>query len=208
MGVPDVYGPGSPTSAPVSDRSIAHEVDLPVEGSNRHLVTESPPSPTRARRWLIPGFVLMIVVMTAVIVALAVVLSRNNGGSASPADVANRQATVDEWIVQQGYSSAESLADANSPPSRAAAFMAESTDLNVPTESSSTESVAWMERYALAVFFYALNGEGWLTDCNFLNVATSSCDWNVMVPLDNDYYALGASCTGTSGRIGALIFSK
>ncbi|KAI2501546.1 hypothetical protein MHU86_12923 [Fragilaria crotonensis] len=102
--------------------SVSIEGDLPVEGSARQLVTESPPSPPRGRRWLVPALVIMVVVMFVTIIALAVELFRNNNSddptgidkatpTMSPIVMSNRKAAIETWIVQQGYSSAESLAE-------------------------------------------------------------------------------------------------
>ena len=227
MGNPEEYETGSPTPSgePTSGRSvnISPESDLPVEGSARQLVTESPPSPP-ARRWLIPAFVIMVVVMLVIIISLAVALSRNNSNNSSansnnsvgntsptmsPADMANRQAAVEAWIVQQGYSSAESLADSSSPQSRAVAFMVDSMVLNVPTESTSDESIAWMERYALVVFYYSLNGEQWSFQSNFLDMTSPCCVWNIILQSStNHLYQQGAFCDQTSQRIKKIQFCK
>lgn len=222
MGNPEEYEAGSPTSG--RSVSISPEGDLPVDGSARQLVTESPPSPPRRRRLLIVAFVIMVVVMLVTIISLAVVLSRNNSNDSTgnpndsigdtsptmnPVVMADRKAAVEAWIVQQGYSSAESLAQSDSPQSRAVEFMVESMGLSVPTESTSDESIAWMERYALVVFYYSLRGETWLDQSNFLDAANSCCVWNVVVLLsDNQYYQQGVSCDETSLRIKAMQFCK
>ncbi|KAI2492840.1 Leucine Rich Repeat [Fragilaria crotonensis] len=125
----------------------------------------------------------------------------------SPAVMANRRAAVEAWVVQQGYSSAESLAELDSPQSRAVEFMVESMGLDVPTESTSDESIAWMERYVLVVFYYSLRGEQWLDQSNFLEAANTCCLWNVILRTrTNDFYEQGASCDETSQRIKKIQF--
>jgi hypothetical protein len=224
MGNPDDYVAGSPTSEPPGAGNVSSpEADLPVEGSARQLVTESPPSPPRARRWLIAAFVAMALVMLVTIVSLAVVLSRNNNNgngnpddsigdkapTMSPAVMADRKAAVEAWIVQEGYSSAESLAQSDSPQSRAVEFMVKSMGLDVPTESTSDKSIAWMERYVLVVFYYSLRGEQWMDQSNFLDAENSCCIWNVgLLTLANEYYEQGAFCDETFLRIKKIQFCE
>ena len=226
MGNPDDFVAGSPTSETTGARnvSISPEADLPVEGSARQLVTESPPSPPRARRWVIPAFVTMVLIMLVTIVSLAVVLSRNNSNNytgnpndsigdksptMSPAGMAERKAAVEGWILQQGYSSAESLAQSDSPQSRAVEFMVKSMGLNVPTESTSDESIAWMERYVLVVFYYSLRGEQWMYRSNFLEAENSCCDWNGLLQVSEDtLFELGTFCDNASLRIKKIQFRE
>jgi hypothetical protein len=165
----------------------------------------------------------MALVMLVTIVSLAVVLSRNNNNgngnpddsigdkapTMSPAVMADRKAAVEAWIVQEGYSSAESLAQSDSPQSRAVEFMVKSMGLDVPTESTSDKSIAWMERYVLVVFYYSLRGEQWMDQSNFLDAENSCCIWNVgLLTLANEYYEQGAFCDETFLRIKKIQFCE
>ena len=205
----DKYVPGSLS---LSDEvSAVPTGDLPIEGSNRQLVTESPPSPTRSRRCWIATIAIVLVVLLATIIGLAIGLSnsKNSSAASSSVDMAARQTSIQAWVVQQGYSSSESFSDSNSPQSRAAKFMASSLNMDVPNDPTLTESILWMERYVLVVLYYSFQGPTWNWQCNFLEEQMSSCEWNIPKVLDDNYYiSQGASCNENSDRISAIEFGK
>ena len=221
--------PEEATAPPTSLRSIqTSEADLPIEGSQRQLVLETP-QPSSTKRRLIPGALLLIAAMLAVIIGLSVGLTKSNSEevnsnigesspgtapitqTASPAVVESRQVDVEAWIVSQEYSSVNALNDPDSPQSKAAKFMVDSTSIEVPTETADPFlSFQWMERYALAVFYYALNGDNWLYHENFLERTLPSCQWFSAVVQFQRILPMGASCTDAtrSDRVDILYFCK
>jgi hypothetical protein len=294
-------GSASPeTDPPKQDISSPH-LDLPVEGSQRQLVTETPDLDPK-RRWLIPAAGLLLVAMLAVIIGLSVGLTNSKSSSSqtsppagtttvttcpivpdggcsvcgsnscvvnpdriaavqggspssvscgqlqdtgyagalsayectyyssliqeicgctaavtpaaaptlSPADSASRLADIEAWIVQRQYSSEDSLKDPMSPQSYAAMYMAKSTTIQLPTDSTSTNATTWLQWYVLAVFYYALNGSGWSYQNSFLDSTALPCDWNAPVQFTgtNGYLLQGASCDGASGRVDTIQWCK
>ena len=129
--------------------------------------------------------------------------------SASAEAMESRQVDAGAWIVSQGYSSTDALKDPDSPQSKAAKFMVDSIGIEVPTETTDPfSSFQWMERYALAVFYYALNGDNWLYRESFLARTLPSCQWFSTVLTSGGTRAVGASCTDASDRVNTLQFCK
>ena len=121
----------------------------------------------------------------------------------------SRQVDAEAWILSQEYSSINALNDPGSPQSKAAKFMVDSIGIEVPTETTNPfSSFQWMERYALAVFYYALNGDNWLYRESFLARTLPSCQWFSTVLTSGGTRAVGASCTDASDRVNTLQFCK
>ena len=294
--IPEIADPAK------QDVSSPH-LDLPVEGSQRQLVTETP-DPDPKRRWLLPAAGLLLVVMLAVIIGLSVGLTNSKSSNSqaspptettttattakcpnvpvggcsicgtnscvvdpdrivsvrggnpssvscgdlqdtgyagalttseciyyssliqdicgctaatpvaaptlSPAEVDSRLADTEAWIVQQQYSSEDSLKDSMSPQSYAAKYMATSTTIQLPTDSTSSDAITWLERYVLTVVYYALNGPRWSYQHSFLDPTVLPCDWNSPIELAsmNGYLLEGASCYGTAGRVDTFQWCK
>ena len=104
------------------------------------------------------------------------------------ADVARRDA-VQTVIVDAGLTSAEDLNNSTSPQNAAWVWIVNIDRLS-PTESPTlSEEAVTLEkilvRYALATFFYATNGELWLSSGNWLSGRQDECNWEYLTCGDN-----------------------
>jgi hypothetical protein len=90
---------------------------------------------------------------------------------------------VQEVLLQFDSSTLEQdLLNPRSPQYRAAVWMADIDAQNSTLESSFplndiSAMLQFRQRYTLATFYYATNGEQWLNQCNFLTPDLHVCDW-------------------------------
>lgn len=90
----------------------------------------------------------------------------------------------------------EVLQNDASPQHHAARWIADEDALkmDIPSDPSYATSFDFVQRYILAVFYYALDGPNWTNQMSFLGAA-SVCDWNAaMVAPDNTPWRLGVFC--------------
>jgi hypothetical protein len=80
-------------------------------------------------------------------------------------------------LLQNEVSGAEALQDDSSPQFRALRWLANEDTAVLDLDSSPT--VILVERYVLAMLYFATRGEGWGDQRNFLS-ATSVCEWNML----------------------------
>ncbi|KAL7575482.1 hypothetical protein ACA910_020068 [Epithemia clementina (nom. ined.)] len=81
----------------------------------------------------------------------------------------------------QTYSPIDTLQKVGSPQNLAANWMAQQVGNNtvtVPAGHDYENAFEFVQRYALATFYYALDGRGWKYNLGFMNVSKSVCDWN------------------------------
>lgn len=96
------------------------------------------------------------------------------------------------------------LQNVTTPQYRAATWIADKDEAQLPLPKNPTsykDSFQFVQRYILAVFYYALDGENWRTQMHFLT-SKSVCDWNLdLNPNSAPKYAdthdwkLGVQCT-------------
>ena len=132
-----------------------------------------------------------------------VVTDNNPGGNNNPAPVPvpapapaptpapAPRATLNEivdWLVAQQVSSRSALLDPGSPQQQAAEWLAAqdeaalalpptSVTITVDDTDETDSGYFYMVRYVMAVTYYALNGENWPTQVNFLS-PDPVCDWH------------------------------
>jgi Leucine-rich repeat (LRR) protein len=70
------------------------------------------------------------------------------------------------------YTSIEDLEEVGSPQQKALLWLANKDGTGIEFTDE-----LFVERYAVVVFFYAVNGNTWLTRSDFLNPFTHVCDW-------------------------------
>jgi hypothetical protein len=78
-------------------------------------------------------------------------------------------------LLQNEVSDAEALQDDSSPQFRALLWLANNDNMVLDLDSAPT--VILVERYVLALLYFATNGEGWKDQRDFLSVS-SVCQWN------------------------------
>jgi Leucine-rich repeat (LRR) protein len=93
-------------------------------------------------------------------------------------DVANRKYELEEIALAEGWSDLYSLSTPGTPQNRACTFLAED-DRQLPIEPT----LELKERYALAVLYYAWDGDRW-RDNLFWMQYNHHCDW--MASLEDD----------------------
>lgn len=95
----------------------------------------------------------------------------------------NRKAAISQ-LVSVRISHQEDLDTPDTPQNKALLWM--TTDMyyaDIPTDPHNyNASFPFIQRYVAVVLYYALNGENWVNQCEFLNTATSECDWNFYLP--------------------------
>jgi hypothetical protein len=72
------------------------------------------------------------------------------------------------------------------------------TDTWVPPSDEFDPDRSWNERYAMVVFYYSTNGNGWSNDDGWLS-STSVCDWYM-----SRYYMKDDPCDGSDSRVTKL----
>ena len=104
-----------------------------------------------------------------------------------------------------GSAMAQNLWNYSRPQGKAIWWLAEEDGLEVDP----AESEVLVQRYSLAVIFYAAGGETWIDKAHFLS-KMSVCDWNELDEYDYiDYsYYLGANCTGGNSEVNTLLLGK
>jgi hypothetical protein len=79
-------------------------------------------------------------------------------------------------LLQNEVSDAEAFQDDSSPQFQALRWLA--TEDTAVLDLDSTPAVILVERYVLAMLYFATSGEGWGGQRNFLS-PTSVCEWNM-----------------------------
>lgn len=85
----------------------------------------------------------------------------------------------------------KALTDTKSPQFKAARWIADIDNLQVPLELTSP----FKQRYALALLWFATSGENWKNLNNFLT-ESHECDWRVLVKTPDDEFEVGVQCNG------------
>jgi len=204
--------------------------DLPVEGGSQimRVATSNKRSPKKKRR-LVIGSVVLLLILIGVAVGLGVALTKGKqddttGMSQSATSMASsgdktvsatpvptsaptepartllKLADVKAYVKIKQISSVEDVERDDSPQAKAALFMAEDS-YPVPTsETFYNETIFWMERYAMVVFYYSTEGSGWIYDYNFLTPNVTICGWGRTLVKPSGYYREGIGCT-RDGRV-------
>jgi hypothetical protein len=106
------------------------------------------------------------------------------------------------FLSDNEISALEDLRSTTKPQYKAAVWISNNDDreLDIPESINENGAFRFVERYVMAVFFYALGGEDWNHDVNFLS-EDKTCDWsfnlqkNINLPgEDPPSYDYGVSC--------------
>jgi hypothetical protein len=96
--------------------------------------------------------------------------------TATPTACTSRECLLGEILLQNEISGAEALRDDSSPQFQALRWLSSNEDTAV-LDLDSTPTVIIVERYILAVLYFATSAEGGLNVLNFLS-SSSVCEWN------------------------------
>lgn len=106
------------------------------------------------------------------------------------------------------FSDERDLKHIGSPQNLAADWMANKDPLGypVPTDYMEVGAYHFLQRYALVVFYYALEGDSWNSTLNFLS-DEHTCSWNAQFPTihHDEQYTVGVDCNEELHVEGLLI---
>lgn len=106
----------------------------------------------------------------------------------------DRTREVYDFLALNDVSTVDDLAKTGSPQNRAAHWIANHDAERVEIPFRDEDPRRFIQRYSLAVLYYALGGEKWAAQLNFL-ASDHECGWNEEIPdEDKEVYAVGVSC--------------
>jgi hypothetical protein len=117
-------------------------------------------------------------------------------------DDVERLDQVKEFLINSKISSATDLQTTTTPQYKAMIWISndDERELDIPESYDEEEAYKFVQRYVMAVFFYALNGPNWTHKVSFLT-DEATCDWNFDLSLsdpiagsDQSDYDYGVSC--------------
>lgn len=165
-------------------------------------------NPKRFRRRMMCRLVVALVTITAVVVFCVFIVdafrSPARGGGGTTVDDPERLDATITYLFENDISSARDLYDESTPQYRAARWLAaeDPEALTVPSSKGedaagglrNTQPFRFVQRYVLAVLYYALNGELWNSPRKFVTGA-HECSWfESTVQHEGMTYAMGVTC--------------
>ena len=164
------------TPGPLRELSVRSGVaDLPTAEEVRNDPGHTPGGWwTKKKIMIVSG---VIIVLLAIIIGVSVGVSNKNKNEETPSSAAIsdeaqrvRLSSVASFLIDEGISFEDAVTTAGSPQNRAASFMAieDVAQLEVPLSKADPLAFKFIQRYALATFYYAFGGESWDFSMNFL----------------------------------------
>lgn len=142
----------------------------------------------RVRRRRLGYCVCIILSLVAILTTFGVFMQRH----ADEHDDRGRE--VYDFLMANDVSTVEDLTETGSPQYRAAHWIANYDVERVDVPFRDEDPRRFIQRYSLAVLYYALGGEKWATQLNFL-ASDHECSWNEEIADENkEVYAVGVSC--------------
>lgn len=187
-----------------------------LSGANRHS--------GKSKRTI--AMVAMLVAVIALVVGFSVATVQNNKSSSSKSssaqDLNGDGDTLDEgeedageletddavrldqvhiFLLGSAISSESDLKDTSKPQYKAAQWIANEDDWDIPETNDYDTAYSFVQRYVMAVFYYALDGPNWTNSLNFLSTDLDTCEWNVNIEVkdpppgtDETNFDFGVSC--------------
>jgi hypothetical protein len=151
-------------------------------GGDRDQTATSSPFGRKGRRFWI-GAALFLLLVVGVILGVTIPFTNNKDSPSptqSPVPTAAPTACTSmdclaEILLQNEGADAEALQDDSSPQFQALRWLA--NDDTAVLDLDSTSRAILVERFVLAMLYFATRGEGWGDQRNFLS-ASSVCEWN------------------------------
>lgn len=148
---------------------------------------------SEARNWTI--CYMTAICVSLIVIAIAVPLGRRDravaDGKYTWIKSSKRFTAIQDYLIQSTISDAGDLLDETSPQFYAAQWMAhkDGQKLDVPYLYDTEKHPTFVERYALTVIYFALGGDGWSHDLNFLS-DEHICTWYQEFEVIKDDYNL------------------
>lgn len=149
-------------------------------------------STQESRKWKIIALVSMFI--AALATTTGILVARDDITWMSET---TRYTEIETYIIETGISAEDAIKNSKSPQHRAAKWMAnkDGARLPIPATPAIANHLTFVERYALAVFYFATGGPSWTNQLNFLS-DNHVCTWYTTFnmddnDLDGDYITLG-----------------
>jgi hypothetical protein len=203
-----------------ASRRYYDEISLEDEPTHHHVAHDSKRFFLFCRRmsWCRLVLVLMAIVVVVIILfgglALNDVISRTQiPTTPSIGDNPGRLDTIINFLYQNEISTSRDLYDESTPQYQAVRWIAteDPEELTVPPPANGNRSATTglrssnnnnanisrlVQRYVLAVLYYAMNGEQWYNSHGFVTGA-HECSWfETVKESDGETYAMGVTCNG------------
>jgi len=137
----------------------------------------------RKRNLIIAGISAAVVIF---IISISVSISKSKNPQESP-----RMQQTKSFLSLVTDTSA--LRDHTSPQYAAANWLANMDATEIPQEPGNGDGKLFLQRYALAVLYYALKGEHWVFDSRFLN-KDPECAWVQQFTTQDGKFDMGVKC--------------
>jgi Leucine-rich repeat (LRR) protein len=171
-------------------------------------------SSKRKRNFIILGVVLVLIAVI-IGVSVGVTQSKQSGGTPSnaslgPADdwadiEAARIRAATNFVVINKLSDKTAVETTGTPQNKAVDFMAigDEAQFDIPLETTDPDAFKFIQRYALAVFYYSLGGDDWAVGLNQMTKA-DTCQWYDTLETASGFYNFGVTCNG-KGQVNYLL---
>lgn len=201
-----------PVNAPMRELSVRSGVaDLPSAEEVRNDPSQAPQVGWTQKKIMLVGG--GIIVLLAIIIGVSVGVSNKNKNqaatnTAASTDQAQRErlSAVASFLIDQDISYEFDVTTAGSPQNRAASFMAieDGIQLQVPATEDDPLAYEFIQRYALATFYYSLGGESWDFSMNFLGPDRTCLWFQTLRTTTGQRNNFGASCNA-DGKISIIL---
>jgi hypothetical protein len=166
--------------------AIPHEHSLPdvEEMRTQAVINDFGLAGLRSRRRMIIASVCVLAVAAIVTLGATIASSRGSGSSSNLlGDTSSRHAEVQHFL--SSYTERATLEEVDSPQYLASVWIADTDDaaIAIPSTTDYSDSYEFIQRYILAVLYFATKGSSWKFNSGFLT-GDSLCDWNTGVRMD------------------------
>lgn len=172
--------------ADLEEDTCSFNNDLPNVDDYKAAHPSSKTSSSESGRWKVAFFVVLLVLIAMIVGITVPVTKTNKETEQSWFDDSERYFAIEQYIFKNNISSLTDLQDRSSPQHLAANWIANKDGMHLdipPHGSRAPSSLSFIERYVLAVFYYATGGPGWTHQLNFLT-DEHVCTWYGMLPKD------------------------
>ena len=124
--------------------------------------------------------------------------------------MSDRLAKTIDLLAENNISKKEDLLSVSSPQFQAAYWLANTDEesIYIPTSSDDQNLFRFVQRYVLAVFYYALDGNNWINALSFTS-ADHECSWSENVlDVNGEPYAVGVTCHEENMHVRGLLIRK